>query len=65
MTDPRFFKIDHCIEPGCDAPGIIGINGQWVCREHLGKHAAALKAELRAAQHILRRVAEAGEGECA
>jgi hypothetical protein len=56
---------DHCIEPGCDAPGIVGVNGKWACREHLDKHMATLKAELRAAKPKRWRVYEADEGECA
>lgn len=57
---------DQCIEPGCSARGVVGVNGKWVCLDHFDKYLASLKDALRAtALRTIRRVqtgARRGDG---
>ena len=35
-----------CVEPGCNADGVVGLQGAWLCLEHFDQRLKAMKAAL-------------------
>ena len=44
VGNPMTLDAIHCVEPGCQEEGVVGLNGAWLCLTHFDMRFAAMKA---------------------
>jgi len=44
VGNPMTLDAIHCVEPGCQEEGVVGLNGAWLCLTHFDIRFAAMKA---------------------